>query len=412
MGSSLKSQRQDREAVHYNEGPLPPSATNATQGTGNEEPQSDLSPTEMTGTFSEDREESHESSEDMEGVVLCQESTQSMARELTTAQMSERDPANELESLFSNIESIQNQLEETRLELANSCAERKELVEALNDLRTRVQPAGRLTDREVTGFVKQLKYSISNLAEQWPETVPPKSPSMHHKYLRHLQSITPESSDYRRLLQNEDRRPQLVESFIWKVLTTEVFGLFHWAGESVAPHIRGLQLFLTADLGSPRPSDVQMWTSKTTQLFSEALNSRGGDEKEQNKLYLERIRNQINSLIIETLGLSVNSNDSVAEQLDDILQGAIDLDKRFCQQAARWEWKYLYKSHHEEGLVFDGDCMVLDQAERFCSDKKTETQAVVKFVISPALVKRGDSDGVNEGLETIVIKMGVSCQDT
>ncbi|KAF4496195.1 hypothetical protein FAGAP_7626 [Fusarium agapanthi] len=337
----------------------------------------------------------------MEGVILSQESTQGMTRESTTAQISKRDPEKELESHFSNIEIIQDQLEETRLELANSCAEREELVEVLNDLRIKVQPAGRLTDREVMGFVKQLKYTISNLAEQWPETVPPKSPLMHHKYLRHLQSITPESSDYRRLLQNEDRRPQLVESFIWKVLTTEVFGRFHWAGESIAPHIRGLQLFLTPDqLGSPRLSDVQMWTSKTTQLFFEALNSRGGDEKAQNKLYLERIKNQITSLIIEALGLSMNSSDSIAEQLDDILQATIDLDKRFCQQAARWEWKYFYKSYHEGGLVFDGDFMKLDQAESFSSDEIARVQKVVQFVISPALLKRGDNDGANDGLET------------
>ncbi|KAF4434908.1 hypothetical protein FACUT_7568 [Fusarium acutatum] len=349
----------------------------------------------------------------MEGVVLSQESTQGMTRESTAVQTSRRDPEQEYESLFSNIKSLQDQLEETRLDLANSCAERKELVEILNDLRTRVQPAGRLADRKVMGFVKQLKYNISDLAEQWPKGVPLKSPSMDHKYLSHLQSITPESSDYRRLLQDEDRRPQVVESFIWKVLTIEVCGLFYWAGESVAPHIRGLHLFFTpGQLGSPRLCDTQMWTSKTTQLFFEALNSRGDDEKEQNKLYLERIKNQITSLITETLGLTTSSSGSIAEQLDDIVQGAIELDKRFCQQAARWEWKYSYKSYHEGDLVFDGDSMHSDRAERFSSDETAQVQKEVKFVISPALVKRGDDDGMNEGLETTVMKMVVSCKDT
>ncbi|KAF5607821.1 hypothetical protein FPANT_712 [Fusarium pseudoanthophilum] len=348
----------------------------------------------------------------MEGVVLSGDSTHDMARESTNVRTSRRDPQQEIEHLSSNMERLQGQLGEARLDLANSRAERKELVEMLTDLRTKVQPVGLLTDREIMRFVKQLKYNISNLAEQWPDGVPLKSPSMDHKYLSHLQSITPESSDYRLLLQNEDRRPQVVESFIWKVLTTEVFGLFYWAGESVAPHIRGLRLHFSPDqLGSPGLCDVQMWTSKTTQLLFEAVNSRGDNEKGQNNLYLERIKNQITSLIIETLGLSINSRSSIAEQLDDILQGAIDLDKRFSQQAARWEWMYSYKGYHEGGLVFDNDLMKLDQAEQIPSDEKAEVQKVVQFVISPALIKRGDNDSANDGLEATVMKMVVSCKN-
>ncbi|KAG5793319.1 hypothetical protein H9Q69_007638 [Fusarium xylarioides] len=411
MGSPVKSQRQGREAVHSNEDPPPPTATNATQSRVNEESQSHPSQTEITESFSEDSEESNESFEEMEGVVLSRKSTRGMTRESTAAQSFKRNPEEECESLLSDIQNLQDQLEEARQDLANSCAEREELVEVLDDLRSKVQPAGRLTDGEVTDFVKQLKYNISNLAEQWPEAVPLKSASIDHKYLRHLQSITPESPDYRQLLQNEDRRPQVVEGFIWKVLTTEVFGHFYWAGEFAAPHMRGLQLFFLPDqLGSPRLCDVQMWTSKTTQLFVKALNSRGDGEKEHTKLYLQRIKNKITSLIIGTLGLSTSSSASIAEQLDDILQGAIELDKRFCQQAARWEWKYSFKSHHEGGLVFDDDFMDLDQAERFSDNEEAQAEKCVKFVISPALVKRGDNEGVNDRLETTVMKMVVSCK--
>ncbi|KAF5654812.1 hypothetical protein F25303_1156 [Fusarium sp. NRRL 25303] len=335
-----------------------------------------------------------------------------MTSESTTVQTSIRNPEQENEYLLSSIEHLQDQLEETRLDLYNSVAERKQLVEALNDLRTKLQPAGRLTNSEVKGFVKQLKYNISNLGEQWPESVPLESPSTDHKYLRHLQSITPESSDYRRLLQDEDRRPQVVEAFIWKVLATEVFGHFHWAGGTAAPHMRSLQLFFTpGQLGSPRLFDVQLWTWKTTQLFFEALNSREDDEKHQNKLYLERMKNNITLLIIETIGLSINSSGGIAEQLDDILQGAIELDKKFCQQAATWEWKYSYKSHHEEAFVFDGDFMNLDQAERFSSDEKAQAQQLVRFVISPALIKRGGKDGINDEQETTVMNMVVSCKN-
>ncbi|CCT72565.1 uncharacterized protein FFUJ_12443 [Fusarium fujikuroi IMI 58289] len=176
---------------------------------------------------------------------------------------------------------------------------------------------------------------------------------------------------------------------------------------SASANSRGLH-FEASQLGSPRLFDVQLWTWKTTQLFFEALNSRGDDEKDQNKLYLGRMKNNITLLIIETLGLSINSSGSIAEQLDDILQGAIELDKKLCQQGARWQWKYSYKSHHEGALVFDGDFMNLDRAERLSSDKKAQAQRLVRFVISPALIKRGGKDGMNDELETAVMKMVVS----
>lgn len=122
------------------------------------------------------------------------------------------------------------------------------------------------------------------------------------------------------------------------------------------------------------------------------------------------MKSNIILLIIQTLGLSISSSGSIAEQLDDILQGAIELDKRFCQQAATWEWKYSLKNHHEGALVFDGDCMNLDRAEWFSSDEKAQAQRLVRFVISPALIKRGGKDGMNDELETTVMKMVVSCK--
>jgi hypothetical protein len=245
MKSSVKSQRRGGEDISIEEEPLPPTITNASQDSEIDLSQSDSSPIEVTGSFSGNKEENHESSEVMEGVVPSQESTHDMAGVSTTAQTPQRDPKQNYQSLLSDVESLLGQLEKTSKDLAESRAEREELVEALNDLRTRVQPVGRLTNGEVMDFVKQLKYNISNLAEQWPEGEFSKNTSMDDKYRRHLQSITPESSDYRTLLENDDRRPQVVEAFIWKVLTTEVFGLFYWAGESVAPHIRGLQSILT-----------------------------------------------------------------------------------------------------------------------------------------------------------------------
>lgn len=151
-----------------------------------------------------------------------------------------------------------------------------------------------------------------------------------------------------------------------------------------------------------------MWTSKTTQLLLEAFSARGYDEKQQASVYLERLKSGITTPIIETLGLPLNSKEGIVRQLSDILDGAIDLDKRFSQQVARWEWQYPYESNYEGRLVFDEDSMSLDQGESISSKKRG--QRVVRVVISPVLIKRGDDDGENYNLEMIGKKMTVSCK--
>lgn len=212
-----------------------------------EEPQSGSSPTSGAESSSKDEEERQKTSHPIKEVAPWEEPIRKMTGESIAGQTTPQEISKpDHQSLLSYTDKLKKELEEKSQDLISSRTEREELVEVLNNLRTKYQPVGRLNDGEVIEYATQLEYNIFNLSQQWPEGSPLKTTPIDDKYLRYLQSTTPESSSYRRLLEDSDRRPQVIEAFIWRVLTTEVFGLFHWAGESVAPRIGGLKKFLAA----------------------------------------------------------------------------------------------------------------------------------------------------------------------
>jgi hypothetical protein len=142
-----------------------------------------------------------------------------------------------------------------------------------------------------------------------------------------------------------------------------------------------------------------MWTSKTTELLLEALD----DKEQETSDHLERLKRGIVRQVLKALEVPENSKQGIVRQLDDILDNALDIDRGLSQQVAEWEWQYS-GVNYEERLLFDQDFMMLDEPS------KKKGQKVVWLVISPALVKRGDTDSTNYDLETVGMKMGVSCK--
>ncbi|KAH7230716.1 hypothetical protein MRS44_005525 [Fusarium solani] len=300
-----------------------------------------------------------------------------------------------------NYRSLQRRNLRLEKEYAKLWDEWKELGEVLSELQAKHQPLGQLEDSDIIPRAEQLRYSISNLSQQWPGDTPMKSTPAEVQYLPYLQSITPESSGYLTLLNNPNRRPQIIEAFIWRVLTSEVFGRFHWAGEEIAPSVRDLERWLaTISKSDPsRHSELRMWTSKTTELLLEALD----DKEQETSDHLERLKRGIVRQVLKALEVPENSKQGIVRQLDDILDNALDIDRGLSQQVAEWEWQYS-GVNYEERLLFDQDFMMLDEPS------KKKGQKVVWLVISPALVKRGDTDSTNYDLETVGMKMGVSCK--
>jgi hypothetical protein len=184
--------------------------------------------------------------------IVCQHRVPQPAKELAPLEepvcnMTGRSPAAQTtpqEASEPNYRSLQRRNLRLEKEYAKLWDEWKELGEVLSELQAKHQPLGQLEDSDIIPRAEQLRYSISNLSQQWPGDTPMKSTPAEVQYLPYLQSITPESSGYLTLLNNPNRRPQIIEAFIWRVLTSEVFGRFHWAGEEIAPSVRDLERWL------------------------------------------------------------------------------------------------------------------------------------------------------------------------
>ncbi|RSL47810.1 hypothetical protein CEP54_013211 [Fusarium duplospermum] len=342
-------------------------------------------------TFPEDEDCQHTVSQPAKELAPLEEPACNMTGESPTPKMTLQE-VSELD--YRSLQSRNEELEESYAELWK---EWKELGEELSDLRANHQPLGQLQDKDLIQSAEQLRYNISNLSLQWPGDRTMRNTPREVQYLPYLQSVTP---GYRTLLNDPDRRPQIIEAFIWRVLTGEVFGRFHWAGE-IAPSVGDLGNWLASisESDPSRSSDLRMWTSKTTELLLEAL----VDQEQEPSGYLERLKRGIVGRVLKVLGVPENSKQGIVRQLHDILDGALELDKEFSQQVAEWEWHYA-EADCEERLVYDQNLMVLDELP------KKKGQRVVKLVVSPALIRRGDTNGKNYDQETIGMKMGVSCK--
>lgn len=74
-----------------------------------------------------------------------------------------------------------------------------------------------------------------------------------------------------------------------------------------------------------------MWTSKTTELLLEARAARGHDGKLKASNHLQAFKSGVIGPITEALGLPQGSKEGIIRQLDDIIGGALDLDRALCQ---------------------------------------------------------------------------------
>ncbi|KAM0420289.1 hypothetical protein ACHAPT_011950 [Fusarium lateritium] len=377
--------------------PLPPTQSVVQDRT---HPQSPQPPSSEAGWYTKDKEDHQEAHQPSKEIPSFEQDIRMMGDESLYGQ-----PTLE-ESSESSYQSFGSDTDEPEQNFDELFQEWKEMGKVLSNLRAKHQPVGQLNDVDLIRSAERLKYNISNLSQQWPRGNTPREA----EYLHHLQSTTPESSGYRVLLKDDNRQPQIIEAFIWRVLTCKVFGGFHWAGRRASPNIRGLKKYLAAssELGSPEGSEVQVWTSRTTQLLLKALDTQNHDKKQEAVDHVERLKRGIISPILEAVGLHPNSNEGIVRQLDDILNDALALDQTMSQQVAKWEWEHLFERDCKGGMAFDEELMQRDEGESFSSKRRRKRAA--KLVISPALVKRGNSDGENYDVETIGMRMVVSCK--
>ncbi|KAK1779257.1 hypothetical protein QBC45DRAFT_412089 [Copromyces sp. CBS 386.78] len=241
-----------------------------------------------------------------------------------------------------------------------------------------------------------------------------------------LRSITPH---YRTLLAMKDGRQLLAEAAIWSLLVKEVFGTretaswMHWAG-TLSGHLRVMVAEGFQRGNHQNSKEFHRWRCHTASFLATLPSE--GDVRAHAELVVQRLEHTLwytltggggsgptgtgnKSKAFRGGGGSrgkVGNLNNLRSGLVEIVLSAIQFDKDLCQQQAFWYCQYPTSTtgRDKNGTTrFDPQ-----QMEALNGDSKSVgSGAVVTLMVSPMLVKAGDSYGkgydVSETMEKSVV---------
>lgn len=152
----------------------------------------------------------------------------------------------------------------------------------------------------------------------------------------------------------------------------------------------------------PRPEaerKFQSWSATTTNLLLGICDTEKGSRADQD--FQRHKSSYLEKHITEVIGgFSRSTGSEYTDQLNQILDDALKLDKEVSRQQARVIWTFDLDSPH-----FDPETMELENG-----DAHPKKNPEVLFVVAPSLVKRGKSTGEDFETENMLVKMTVVCR--
>ncbi|KAL2808091.1 hypothetical protein BJX63DRAFT_410501 [Aspergillus granulosus] len=280
----------------------------------------------------------------------------------------------------------------------------------LDKARSQNQGFYQVTDNYLIDLTMQLRYNIRNFAIQYFGGELAKGKlnleSKPAYWDRYMAPTTPGNLDCEALIMSNERRPSVVQAFLWRFLVGHIFDQFRWAADN-AITLRNLCRLLRPDCQypdthkPPNPEEerkFQTWIASTTALVVDALNTPGKSRSTETRAEALAIK------VRETIDPFLVIEDGGYEQeLNRILDEALKLDKEICRQIARIEWVFPPLAQE---IPFDPVSMRLGTGE--VAPKSAEPQ-IVRLVVCPGMKKRGRSTGEDFKVETLLVPMEVSC---
>ena len=139
-----------------------------------------------------------------------------------------------------------------------------------------------------------------------------------------------------------------------------------------------------------------MWKANTSAFLVDALKF----DQEQGYGMSEKSREKVQDLRKQLAPLTKSKNEGVTTQIYEIVYEALDLDQLFSKQVAAIYWTVGV----DEARYFNEALMELQHGEKRAVDGQK-----VQLVVAPGLIKRGRSTGEDYEIESILLKMTVSC---
>jgi len=327
-------------------------------------------------------------------------------------------PSEELQALQKTLEeerrhreTAENELRKKNIELEDIRKRWKQAASELNKFRVQAQGFYQVTDRYLIDLATQLRYNIRSFAIQYFGGALPNNVKMQNTefFECYMQPATPGTDAYRVYLRSPGKCPSIVQAFLWRVLASEIFDKFLWAGNISRRVSRLCDLLRPRSQSEANPESrsnpeaerkYQMWSATTTGLLLDTLNMEEGSEAYKR---LEKDKNEILEQIQITIDPFVRSCDEgYTQELRRILNDALALDREISRQVARVFWVFGSKKTQ---LMFDSTTMELEKGE-----KPSKANQEVLLVVGPAMRKRGKSTGEDFNVENVLLQMEVSCE--
>ncbi|KAH8203364.1 hypothetical protein TruAng_002459 [Truncatella angustata] len=324
----------------------------------------------------------------------------------------------------------QNELEQARLSLETVTKKWKKTASELNNLRSQESRLYQLLDADLDGLVQGLRYEIRNFSFSFqysainsPEQfLQPQSDGLENYMVEAMEEL--HGNHGHRI--SETMGPALVQSFLWRVLVSEIFEQFRWApqlqssitdvynilhpgghhSDRFLPQYPLTRVFLDRDChsrqgistGREAERKFQIWKATTSALILESMECEG---EEKCRRRMVKFTSDISALIIDVVKPFALGSDKISDQLELIINMFIGLDEKICRQATRVDWLFPSLQHSAQ---FNPETMAARGREI-----PPEPGQHVDMIVAPGLKKRGRHMGEDFESEYLLLKMDVIC---
>ncbi|KAL1898238.1 hypothetical protein Sste5346_003644 [Sporothrix stenoceras] len=287
------------------------------------------------------------------------------------------------------------------------------------------QGFSQMADDFLTQKARELRQDIRDFAIQYfdgefedaakNERPPARAETKLGEFMAGISPLDP----FQSFLASPTRCSSAVESFLWVILAKTVFGGWYWAG--------GGRLPLHDVFAWMRPVDFSFAVYNDETSDSKDANGGLADPEAERRFYTWRattaklvserpgiaVRDNLRNKLVEEICMTIEpylraANDgSHAEELHNIINKAIEFDRDTSQQASRLEWifcRHPGQKDRGEPQRFNPNVMDIQMWEETPTD-----QSEVLLVVAPGLRKRGRSNGEDYSVETMLLKMDVTC---
>lgn len=300
---------------------------------------------------------------------------------LAAIQIGERDAT--IESLKKDLEQerqarigAENDNEQLSSRLKSIQIKWKRAANELDQIRSKPRDFAPVTDEELKNMVTQLRYNIRSFAIQYFSDRPghntvENDPIFAGYIRRHLKLCLKQPETY----------PALVQAFIWIVLLNQIFDRGRWAGCAAKDYSniwKRLVLRRAKDdtVSNKDEQELLAWRARTAILVSEELTEDDFSHAEQTK----------RSIIHEILAvLKLLSDEDYDDEIGNILDDAINVDKVINSQAAKISWNF---------GTLPGEEDIKDSPPRESGEM---------MVVFPAMVKQGKSNGEDFDVQSVLL---------